>query len=98
RKWKKAAYRVRNLELFGMVKDIKREILVFNGTTDKIHEQMDYPKLTKEMPKGRFFFMNTDESNRERLMGVILKELVQVDSKINIPSSLKEFEKELKRG
>jgi len=96
-KWKKAAYPVRDLELFGTLSPITQEIIIFNETTDKVHNQEDYPKLAKEMPKGRFFFMNTIESNRERIMSVIIKEFAKTDLKANIPPILREFEKKLTR-
>ncbi|MHA1212526.1 MAG: hypothetical protein ACTSSH_08700 [Candidatus Heimdallarchaeota archaeon] len=41
--------------------------------------------------------MNADESVRERLQAVIMRELALVDAKINVPPSLLQFEKELKR-
>jgi len=53
--------------------------------------------MAKELPNGRFFFMNADESVRERLQAVIMRELALVDAKINVPPSLLQFEKELKR-
>jgi hypothetical protein len=96
-KWKKAAYQVRDLELFGTLNAIKQEIIVFNETTDKVHNQEDYPKMAKEMPNGRFFFMNTVESNREQIMSAIIKEFAKTDLKTNIPPVLREFEKNLKR-
>jgi len=96
-KWKKAAYKVKDLELFGTLSSITQEILVFNATKDKVHNQEDYPKLAKEMPKGRFFFLNTIEVNRERIMCVIIKEFAKTDMKTNIPPILREFEKDLKR-
>ena len=96
-KWKKAAYAVKDLELFGTLNPIKQEILVFNGTTDKVHKQTDYPKLSKELPKGRFFFLNTIESNRERIMSVVIKEFAKTEMNEKIPPVLREFEKELER-
>lgn len=96
-KWKKAAYKVKDLELFGTLKPITQEILVFNATKDKVHDQENYPKLAKEMPNGRFFFLNTTEEKRERLLCVIIKEFAKTDLKTNIPPILREFEKELKR-
>jgi len=97
-KWKNAAHAVKDLELFGMLGDIEQEIIVFNATSDRIHNQEDYPKLAKELPKGRFFFMNTEESKRERLLSAVLRELAAVDGKTNIPPVLAEFEKKLDRS
>ena len=53
--------------------------------------------MAKEMPNGRFVFMKTDESLRERLMGVTIREFSKVNSEDGLPSSLSDFEKELKR-
>ncbi|MHA1124549.1 MAG: hypothetical protein ACTSO7_01510 [Candidatus Heimdallarchaeota archaeon] len=97
-KWKNAAHAVKDLELFGKLEGIKQEIIVFNATSDRIHNQEDYPKLATELPNGRFFFMNTDESKRERLMSGVIRELVAVDGKTNIPPVLTEFEKKLDRS
>ena len=97
-KWKNAAHVVKDLELIGMLGDIKQEIIVFNATSDRIHNQEDYPKLAKELPNGRFFFMNADESLRERLMSGVMRELAAVDGKTNIPKSLRDYEKKLDRG
>ena len=97
RKWKKAAIAVKDFELFNTVHAIKDEIIVFNGTTDTIHEQKDYPKLAKLMPNGRFIFMKTDESNRERLMAIASLEFSKITKDVKIPSILAEFEKKLKR-
>ncbi|NHJ86480.1 MAG: hypothetical protein FK734_13530 [Asgard group archaeon] len=96
-KWKHAAYKAKDLELYGTLGEIDQEILVFNSSTDKIHDQRNYPNLTKEMPKGRFFYTNTDESNRERMMSLTIREFAKIDSKTKIPKQFLEFEKELKR-
>jgi len=98
KKWKKAAYQARKLNLYGKLNKIQKEILVFNGTTDKVHEQIEYPKIAKELPNGRFFYLNTDESKRERMLTAVLREFALVDGKTNIPKSLREFEKKLSRS
>ena len=91
-KWKRAAYHVRNFELFGNLADIKREIIVFNGTNDTIHDQRDYPKIAKELPGGRFIFMEADESDRERLMGIVAREFALVREEDGVPELLRRFE------
>lgn len=96
-KWKKASLAVKDFELFGKLSAIEEEVFVNNGTQDKIHEQTDYPKTAKEIPNGRFLFLKTDESRRERLMGLIVLEFSKVLKEDGIPPSLAEFEKKLKR-
>ncbi|MHA1442835.1 MAG: hypothetical protein ACTSPK_13390 [Candidatus Heimdallarchaeota archaeon] len=97
-KWKNTAHAAKDLEMFGMFDGIKQEIIVFNATTDRIHSQEAFPKIARELPNGRFFFMNTEESLRERLMSGVMRELAAVDGKINIPPVLAEFEKKLYRN
>ena len=96
-KWKKAAQAVRNFELIGKLSVVKEEVFVFNGTQDKVHDQFTYPKMAKEMPNGRFFYMRTDESLRERLMGLVLLEFSKVNKEVIVPPSLIKFEKKLNR-
>lgn len=97
-KWKRAADSVKDFELFGKVSDITKEVFVTNGTTDKIHNQLDYPKIAAELPNGRFIYMKTDESRRERLMGFVSLEFCKVNKKDGIPLSLAVFERYLHRN
>ncbi|MHA2357912.1 MAG: alpha/beta hydrolase [Candidatus Heimdallarchaeaceae archaeon] len=96
-KWKKAAVAVKDFELFGKLSVINEEVFVTNGTQDKIHNQIDYPLMAKEMPNGRFIFMKTVESKREYMMGLIALEFCKVTKEARIPPSLAEFEKKLDR-
>ena len=96
-KWKRAADSVKKFELFGNLSGIEKEVFVTNGTKDKVHDQITYPRIAKEMPFGRFIFMKTDESRRERLMGLIGLEFSKVTVNDGIPSSLIDFEKEISR-
>jgi len=96
-KWKKGAEEVKDFELYGNLHRIKEEVFVINGTIDRIHNQTEYPKIANQMPNGRFIFMKTDESNRERLMGLIAREFTTVLKDDDIPQSLSKFEKILDR-
>jgi len=95
--WKKAAEEVKNFELYGNLHRIKEEVFVLNGTIDRVHNQTEYPKIAKQIPNGRFIFMKTDESDRERLMGLIAREFTKVLKGDDIPHSLSKFEKKLDR-
>ena len=96
-KWKRAADAVKNFELFDKVSSIIKEVIVTNGTEDKIHNQADYPKIAAELPNGRFIYMKTDESRRERLMGLVALEFSKITKIDDIPHSLRDFEKKLHR-
>ncbi len=95
-KWKKSAEAARDFELFGRLGGISREIFVLNGTTDRIHDQSNYPRIAREMPGGRFLFMPTDERNRERLFGVAALEFARVSAADGLPESLARFEKKIR--
>ncbi|WP_457556814.1 hypothetical protein [Candidatus Harpocratesius sp.] len=94
-KWKRAAYQVRNFELYGNLHRISQEIIVVNGTHDAIHDQSDYPKIAYQLPNARFLFLKTGEENRERLMGLVALFYSQVDASMKIPPELKPFEKKI---
>jgi pimeloyl-ACP methyl ester carboxylesterase len=97
-KWQRAAQSVWDFELFGKLQRLREEVLVFNGTGDKIHDPLNYPRIAGELPRGRFFFMPTDESKRERLMGLIALELAKVSAAQGVPASLAAFEKMIPRA
>jgi hypothetical protein len=92
-KWKKSAEAAREDELFGALSGIKKEVFVLNGTGDKVHDQRDYPRIAGELPGGRFLFLPTDESLRERLFGAVALEFAKVSAAQGLPPSLAGFEK-----
>lgn len=94
-KWRRAAYQVRNFELFGNMSQIFKEVFVVNGTDDLIHDKRDYPKIAKELPNGRFICFKIHESNRERLMGIIAREFSKSSKEDGIPSIFQNFEVKL---
>ena len=94
-KWKKVAEAVTEFELFGNMSQVNEEVFVFNGTHDKIHDQKNYPKIARELPRGRFLSMETDESERTHLMGCVIKEFAGTSSGEGIPPKLAEFEQQL---
>lgn len=97
RKWKNAAIPAKDFYLFGRLSKIEEEVFIFAGTEDNIHDKRYYPPMTKEMPKGRFFYMGTDESNREYLMALIPLEFSKIKSSDGVPKSLADFEKKIDR-
>jgi pimeloyl-ACP methyl ester carboxylesterase len=95
-KWKRSADAALNFELFGRLGAISREIFVFNGTTDKVHDQKDYPRIARELPKGRFVYMETGERERERLMSIACLEFSRVRAADGLPPALAPFEKPIR--
>ncbi len=95
-KWKTAAHAAWDFELLGRLGTIQREVFVLNGTGDKIHDQVFYPRIAAELPGGRFISMPTDESNRERLFGVAALEFARVSADDGLPRSLARFEKKIR--
>jgi hypothetical protein len=92
-KWKRSADAALNFELFGHLGAISREVFVFNGTTDKVHDQKDYPRIARELPRGRFVYMETSERERERLMSIACLEFARVRAVDALPPALAPFEK-----
>ncbi len=88
-RWKRFAIAAADFELFGRLGGIEREVLVFNGSHDHVHDRDNYPKIAAELPRGRFFFMEVGEADRERLAAVIALALAETPAS---PASLDAFE------
>jgi len=94
-KWVSAGRATVDFHLPGDLEAVKDEVWVFNGSGDRIHDQRLYPHIAKHIPRGRFFYMKTQESDREKLMGYIALELSRVTGDRGIPPSLAGCEKNL---
>ncbi len=79
-KWKKAGVAAGKFELFGKLSTIDEEVLVISGTNDRVNKAKDYPRFAEELPNGQFFHFGIDESERERILGVLLHELALTTS------------------
>ncbi len=95
-KWKKSAEAARDFELYGTLAAVSREVFVLNGTADKVHDPADYPRMTAEMPRGRFLFTPTVESRRELLLGAVALEFAKVAASDGLPPSLARFERRVR--
>jgi pimeloyl-ACP methyl ester carboxylesterase len=93
RKWKKSAEAARDFELFGTLSEVQEEVFVLNGTRDKVHDPLNYPRIARELPHGRFLYVPTDESRRERMFGAVALEFARVTSGQGLPSCLSIHEK-----
>jgi hypothetical protein len=95
-KWKKGADAAKDFELYGKLARVNREVFVFNGSFDKIHEQLNYPRIAGELTNGRFIYMPTDESKRERVMALVALEFAKVSKEQGLPPLLAPFEKTIR--
>ncbi|MCB9758954.1 MAG: hypothetical protein H6739_03870 [Alphaproteobacteria bacterium] len=96
-RWSRAAAAAADVELYGRLGAIAREVLVFNGSHDKVHDRSHYPRIARELPRGRFFFLEVDEVEREHLAGVIALELAKTRADAPVPDTLAAFEVDLER-
>ena len=95
-KWKKSAEAAKDFELHGALGGIEREVFVFNGTADKVHDPTHYPRIAAELPRGRFLFTPTVESRRELLFGALALEFARVPAADGLPPSLARFERKVR--
>jgi pimeloyl-ACP methyl ester carboxylesterase len=95
-KWKKSAEAARDFELHGALGGVHDEVFVYNGTTDKVHDPVHYPRIAAELPRGRFLFAPTVESRRELIMGAITLEFAKVSAAEGVPPSLAGFERRVR--
>lgn len=95
-KWKRSAEAAQDLELFGSLGDVRQEVFILNGTRDKVHDPIDYPRMAAEMPGGRFLFMPADENRREMLFGTAALEFARVRAAEGLPKSLARFERRVR--
>lgn len=94
-KWKKAAVQCRNFDLFAELDSIDGEVYVTNGASDVIHVNHNYPRIAALLEGGRFLYMQTDELNRERLLGVLALEFSKVTAIEGLPPTLAAFERDV---
>ncbi len=93
-KWKKSARAAIHFELFGKLSTIEEEVLVISGTHDRVHKGYDYPRFADELPNGRFFHFGIDESEREKMLGVLIYELALTTSE-STPTLFEFFKREI---
>jgi len=95
-KFKKCTIQNRKLNFFHELKKIESELFIAHGPVDKYHPRSAYYDFVKEIPKGRFLFLNTTDEDRELLVGVIATEFAMVEKKDEVPESIAEFEIKVK--
>lgn len=95
-KWKRTALQARDEDLYALVGAIGREVFVINGVQDRVHDNSHYPRLAALMPRGRFFYMKVDESQRELLLGTAAVAFAGIRAEDGPPAAFREFEKKIR--
>ena len=96
-KFKKGVLNNKKFNIFDDLRKIKNEVFINTGPLDRYHPRLSYYNCTKEIPRGRFLFMNTEDKDRQLSAGVIGTEFAKVTKEDGLPESLKQFEIEIKR-
>lgn len=91
-KWRRAAIAVRDLDLYRSVGSIEQEVFVIDGVEDRIHAPGHAPGLAALIPKGRYFHIPADESQREHLLGTMARSFTGVFAADSPPASIADFE------
>ncbi|NPD88347.1 MAG: hypothetical protein HGN29_06470 [Asgard group archaeon] len=96
-KFKRCTLENNRFNIFEDLKKIKNEIFINTGPLDRYHPRLDYYNYAKEIPRGRFLFMNTADEDRQLLAGIIGTEFIKVAKNDGLPESLKQFEIKIQR-
>ena len=90
-KFKRVTLENNKMDMFDDLKKIKEEVFVTTGPLDRYHPRIAYYNYAKEIPKGRLIFMNTPDSERQLIAGIIGTEFVRVLKDDDIPKSIEKF-------
>ncbi len=96
-KFRKSTNQNKRFDIRSKLPEITKEVAIFHGPLDKYHPREAYYEFAKAMPKGRFFFMNTTDENRELLAGVVGTEYAKITKDEGTPEILKQFEIKIER-
>ncbi|MCE7743148.1 MAG: alpha/beta hydrolase [Candidatus Heimdallarchaeota archaeon] len=96
-KFKRACLQNNKFNNFEDLKEIKEEVFLTTGPLDRYHPRIAYYNYAKEIPKGRFIFMDTPNNDRQLLAGIIGTEFAKQSKDEEIPDKIKQFEIKLKR-
>jgi len=75
---------------------INEEVLVLHGTKDRYHNDEVFENIARNLPKGRYFYMDSPNEFRELIVGIFALELAKKSQKEDISDSFKVFEYKLK--
>ncbi|MBN1329257.1 MAG: hypothetical protein JXA54_07265 [Candidatus Heimdallarchaeota archaeon] len=91
-KFRKCTNQNKKFDIRDKLVEISNEIAIFHGPLDKYHPREAYYNFAKAIPKGRFFFMDTADENRELLAGIVGTEYARITKEEGTPKVLKQFE------
>ena len=97
-KFKKCTLENNKFNIFEDLKKIENEVFINTGPLDRYHPRLEYYKYAKEIPNGRFLFMNTADEDRQLLAGVIGTEFAKISKEEGLPDTLSQFEIEINRN
>ncbi len=96
-KFKRCTLQNNKFNIFDDLKKIKNEVFINTGPLDRYHPRLEYFNYAKEIPNGRFLFMNTPDEDRQLLAGVIGTEFAKVSKDKGLPQILSQFEIKIER-
>lgn len=70
-KWRAAARRMNEWDLFDVAPAVWLPVDVVNGSTDRFHEGSVYPAVAEAIPSGRLVKAAVDEAEREHFIGAV---------------------------
>lgn len=91
-KWRKGCLHNRRFNILNDLQKIKNEVFFFHGPSDKFHPGNTFYYYSKMIPKGRYFYMDTEPLDRELLTGVIGTAFIEITKDQGLPFVLKQFE------
>jgi len=77
---------------------ISEEIFILHGTKDRYHKDEVFMNIAKNLPRGRYFYMDSPNEFRELIVGIFALELAKKSQNEDISDSFKEFEYNLKES
>lgn len=96
-KFKRSTLQNNKMNMIDELKKIKEEVFLTTGPLDRYHHRIEYYNYAKEMPRGRLIFMNTPDTERQLIAGIIGTEFMKITKDDDVPESIKQFEIDLER-
>lgn len=72
-RWIRSAEQSARFALRGTLHSIDRDVVVVAGSTDDMHRPETSMAVARELPRGRFFHVPVDETQREALVAVLAR-------------------------
>jgi pimeloyl-ACP methyl ester carboxylesterase len=88
-RWMRAIQQSWYVHLLGEVGEIDHPVIVLNGTHDGVHDAANAPRIARELPAGSLLHCPVEEHLRERMIGVMMRELTRVEAGEPLPEPLR---------